>query len=83
MAGKSPPLVVSIVVADGLVGSFGLGVSAEVFGYDRRHLGLPQFDFGLVAERPGVLRTDTGIPFTVEHGLVRLVVLYILTISDW
>ena len=30
------PLVVSVVVADGLVGSFGLGVCAEVFGYDRR-----------------------------------------------
>ena len=26
----------SVVVADGLVGSFGLGVCAEVFGYDRR-----------------------------------------------
>src|SRR5919106_1097580 len=66
------PLVVSVVVADGLVGSFGLGVCAEVFGYDRRHMGLPRFDFGLVSESPGVLRTDTGIPITVEHGLERL-----------
>ena len=49
MADPSRPLVVSVVVADGLVGSFGLGVCAEVFGYDRRDMGLPLFDFGLVA----------------------------------
>jgi transcriptional regulator GlxA family with amidase domain len=77
------PLVVSVVVADGLVGSFGLGVSAEVFGYDRRHYGLPLFDFALVAERPGVLRTDTGIPITVEHGYDRLGRSDIITITAW
>ena len=77
------PLVVSVVVADGLVGSFGLGVSAEVFGYDRRHMGLPAFDFALVSEVPGVLRTDTGIPITVEHGLERLARSDIITITAW
>jgi transcriptional regulator GlxA family with amidase domain len=75
--------VVSVVVADGLVGSFGLGVSAEIFGYDRRHLGLPRFDFALVSEVPGVLRTDTGIPITVEHGLERLARSDIITITAW
>jgi hypothetical protein len=49
MTDRDRPLVVSVVVTDGLVGAFGLGVSAEVFGYDRRHMGLPRFDFGLVA----------------------------------
>jgi transcriptional regulator GlxA family with amidase domain len=83
MAKKDRPLVVSVVVADGLVGSFGLGVSAEVFGYDRRDMGLPQFDFGLVAEAPGVLRTDTGIPITVEHGLERLERSDIISITAW
>src|SRR3954469_24957642 len=68
MAENGRPLVVSVVVADGLVGSFGLGVCAEVFGYDRRHMGLPRFDFALVTEAPGVLRTDTGIPITVADG---------------
>ncbi|SNR48600.1 helix-turn-helix domain-containing protein [Blastococcus mobilis] len=77
------PLVVSVVVADGLVGSFGLGVSAEVFGYDRRHMGLPRFDFALVCEAPGVLRTDTGIPITVEHGLERLARSDIVSITAW
>jgi transcriptional regulator GlxA family with amidase domain len=75
--------VVSVVVADGLVGSFGLGVCAEVFGYDRRAMGLPRFDFGLVAEAPGVLRTDTGIPITVEHGLERLARSDIISITAW
>src|SRR3712207_5892458 len=77
------PLVVSVVVSDGLVGSFGLGVCAEVFGYDRRHMGLPRFDFGLVSEAPGVLRTDTGIPITVEHGLDRLARSDIVSITAW
>src|SRR6476661_2224219 len=83
MGENGRPLVVSVVVADGLVGSFGLGVSAEVFGYDRRHMGLPAFDFALVSEMPGVLRTDTGIPITVEHGLERLARSDIITITAW
>src|SRR4051794_24313218 len=83
MALPDPPLVVSVVVADGLVGSFGLGVSAEIFGYDRQHMGLPRFDFALVSEAPGVLRTDTGIPITVEHGLERLARSDIISITAW
>jgi transcriptional regulator GlxA family with amidase domain len=83
MVRKSAPLVVSAVVADGLVGSFGLGVTAEIFGYDRRAIGLPLFDFALVSERPGVLRTDTGIPITVEHGFERLERSDIITITAW
>jgi transcriptional regulator GlxA family with amidase domain len=83
MTREERPLVVSVVVADGLVGSFGLGVCAEVFGYDRPHMGLPRFDFGLVAETPGVLRTDTGIPITVEHGLDRLARSDIISITAW
>src|SRR3954464_11555732 len=83
MAVPDRPLVVSLVVADGLVGSFGLGVCAEVFGYDRRHMGLPLFDFALVSETPGLLRTDTGIPITVEHGLERLACSHIVSITAW
>ncbi|WP_448615440.1 helix-turn-helix domain-containing protein [Modestobacter sp. URMC 112] len=77
------PLVVSAVVADGSVGSFGLGVAAEVFGYDRRALGLPRFDFALVGPRPGVLRTDTGIAVVVEHGLDRLAVSDVVLLTAW
>src|ERR687884_1060830 len=83
MTDNGRPLVVSVVVADGLVGSFGLGVCAEVFGYDRREMGLPRFDFALVSEAPGVLRTDTGIPITVEHGLERLASSDIVSITAW
>ena len=65
MTTASDTLVVSVVVDDGLVGGFGLGVVAEFFGYDRRAMGLPRFDFALVAPVPGVVRTDTGIPVLV------------------
>jgi transcriptional regulator GlxA family with amidase domain len=83
MADRDRPLVVSVVVADGLIGGFGLGVCTEVFGYDRRHLGLPGFDFGLVAETPGVVRTDTGVGLLVEHGLDRLAASDIVLITAW
>jgi transcriptional regulator GlxA family with amidase domain len=83
MAENGRPLVVSVVVADGLIGTFGLGVCAEIFGYDRRNLGLPPFDFALVSESPGLLRTDTGIPITVEHGLERLARSDIISITAW
>jgi len=77
------PLVVSAVVADGVVGSFGLGVTSEVFGYDRTALGLPHFDFGLVTEHPGEVRTDTGIRLLVDSGLERLARSDIVTITAW
>ena len=53
------------------VGAFGLGVVAEVFGFDRSADGLPSYDFAVATERPGVVRTDTGLRFLVEHGLER------------
>jgi transcriptional regulator GlxA family with amidase domain len=77
------PLVVSAVVADGLIGSFGLGVCHEVFAYDRSRLGLPRFDFAVVAETPGILRTDTGLGVLVEHGLDRLERSDIVLITAW
>lgn len=83
MTASARSLVVSVLAADGLVGSFGLGVAAEVFGYDRRGMGLPLFDFGLVGESPGVIRTNNGVPVTVEHGLERLSRSDIITITAW
>src|SRR3712207_9259560 len=83
MTTQGGPLVVSAIVADGLVGSFGIGVASEVFGYDRTALGLPRFDFALVAETPGVVRTDTGLQLVVEHGLQRLAEADIVTLTAW
>jgi transcriptional regulator GlxA family with amidase domain len=83
MAASNRPLVVSVVCADQLIGSFGLGVCHEVFGYDRRHMGLPRFDFGLVAEVPGVVRTDTGLGIVADHGFDRLERSDIVLITAW
>ncbi|WP_299952501.1 helix-turn-helix domain-containing protein [uncultured Modestobacter sp.] len=83
MSTSDRPLVVSLVVTDGIVGSFGIGVAAEVFGYDRREMGLPRFDFALVSQRPGVLRSDTGLAMLVDHGLDRLAVSDIVLITAW
>jgi len=83
MSTSDRPLLVSAVVADGVVGSFGLGVTSEVFGYDRTDLGLPRFDFALVTEQPGEVRTDTGIRLLVDHGLDRLARSDIVTLTAW
>ncbi|MFI9437332.1 MULTISPECIES: GlxA family transcriptional regulator [Streptosporangium] len=47
------------------VTALGLGIVNEIFCR-------PGFDFALCAERPGMLRTDLGLPLPVEHGLDRL-----------
>ncbi|MCZ2811464.1 helix-turn-helix domain-containing protein [Modestobacter sp. VKM Ac-2979] len=83
MTTPGAPVVVSVVVADGVVGSFGLGVTSEVFGYDRTAMGLPLFDFALVTEVPGVVRTDTGVRLLVDDGLERLAVSDIVLITAW
>jgi transcriptional regulator GlxA family with amidase domain len=59
------------LVWDG-VGTFGLGVAAEVFGVDRSDGGLPVYDFAVAAERPGRVPTEQGFPLVVEHGLERV-----------
>lgn len=54
------------------VSTFGLGVTAEIFGCDRSSEGLPSYEYTVAAAVPGVIRTDVGLPITVEAGLDRL-----------
>ena len=62
---------VAVLAYDG-VSTFGLGVTAEVFGCDRSAEGLPRYDYAVTAARPGLIRTDVGLPIVVEAGLDRL-----------
>ncbi len=73
---------VVVLVWDG-VGSFGLGVLTEVFGYDRRADGLPHHDFAVAAPSPGVVRTDVGLQIIVEHGLERLATADLVCLPGW
>lgn len=70
------------MVWDG-VGAFGVGVAAEVFGYDRSDAGLPAYDFDLAAETPGIVRTDTGLRLVVEHGLDRVAQADLVLVLGW
>ena len=70
------------LVWDG-VGTFGLGVASEVFGYDRSAEGLPSYDFAVAAEVPGEVRTDTGLRVVVEHGLERLRTADLVVVLGW
>jgi len=54
------------------VSTFGLGVTAEVFGCDRKGEGIPRYDYFVTAARPGLIRTDVGLPILVESGVDRL-----------
>ncbi len=62
---------VAVLAYEG-VSSFGLGVTAEIFGCDRSAEGLPSYDYTVTAAAPGVIRTDAGLPIIVEAGLDRL-----------
>ena len=75
------PLVVSVLAGNGTLGAFGLGSASEVFGYDYTRFGLPRFDYALVAEVPGLVRTDTGLTVVVEHGLDRLAVSDVVVVT--
>jgi transcriptional regulator GlxA family with amidase domain len=62
---------VAVLAYEG-VSTFGLGVTAEIFGCDRSANGLPSYDYAVTAAEPGVIRTDVGLPMVVEAGLDRL-----------
>lgn len=62
---------VAVLAYEG-VSTFGLGVTAEIFGCDRSADGLPRYDYAVTAAAPGVIRTDVGLPMVVEAGLDRL-----------
>jgi len=62
---------VAVLAYEG-VSAFGLGVTSEVFGCDRSAQGLPRYDYAVTAERPGLIRTDTGLQILVEHDLDRM-----------
>ncbi|MEV0406444.1 helix-turn-helix domain-containing protein [Actinoallomurus sp. NPDC050550] len=47
------------------VTALSLGVVGSVFG---RRTGVPAFEVGVCAERPGPLRTDLGLEMRVDHG---------------
>ncbi|MGV9267297.1 GlxA family transcriptional regulator [Kitasatospora sp. NPDC003701] len=59
----------------------GAGIVSEVF--DARGQGLPRFDFALCTDRPGQVRTDTGLPLVVEHGLDRLAAADLVIALPW
>src|ERR1700689_2446640 len=61
---------VAVLAYEG-VSMFGLGVTAEIFGCDRRAEGLPGYDYAVTAAEPGVIRTDVGLPIIVEAALDR------------
>lgn len=73
---------VAAVVHDG-AGSFGLGVTFEVFNEDRSDRGVPRFDFALCAVAPGPVRLESGLTVHVEHGLDRVAAADLVHVLSW
>jgi transcriptional regulator GlxA family with amidase domain len=63
------------------VSLFGLGVTAEVFGVPRPEL--PEFDYRVVAEQPGSVRTDVGLPIQVTAGLEEMATADLAIVACW
>ncbi|RSS62720.1 GlxA family transcriptional regulator [Streptomyces sp. WAC06614] len=76
-----PPFVTVAAYAPPGVGMLGAGIVAEVF--DARGPGLPGFDFALCTDRPGEVRTDTGLPLVAAHGLDRLATADLVIALPW
>src|SRR4029077_15397889 len=61
---------VAVLAYEG-VSTFGLGVTAEIFGCDRSADGLPSYDYAVTAAEAGLIRTDVGLPVGIEGERVR------------
>lgn len=59
---------VACVIQDGFA-PFEFGLACEAFGLDRSNDGVPNFDFRVVAPRPGVVKSKLGFSLNVEHDL--------------
>ncbi|WP_405360914.1 helix-turn-helix domain-containing protein [Kitasatospora sp. NBC_00085] len=76
-----PPFVTVAAYAPPGVGLLGAGIASEVF--DARGQGLPSFDFALCTDQPGQVRSDVGLPVTVEHGLDRIATADLVITLPW
>ena len=59
---------VACVIQEGFA-PFEFGVACEAFGLDRSDDGVPNFDFRVVAPRPGVVNSKMGFSINVENDL--------------
>ena len=73
---------VAAYVHDG-TGGLGVGIVSEIFGYDRRHRGMPAFDFALCTDHPGPITTDGRVKLLVEDGLDRLAAADLVLVTSW
>lgn len=68
MKTESSLKTVACVIDEGFA-PFEFGVACEAFGLDRSADRVPNFDFRIVAPRPGAVRSKLGFSVNVEHDL--------------
>lgn len=71
MASQSPRRhLVAALLLPGTT-QFEFSVAAEVFGYDRSHLGVDWYDFVVCAAEPGPIDMGMGYTLSTPHGLAE------------
>jgi transcriptional regulator GlxA family with amidase domain len=72
-----------VAVVGERVAAFELGIADQVFGLDRRDVGLPRHRFAVVAAAPGSVRTTGGWSVHVEHGPQRMASADLVVVPAW
>lgn len=65
------PMIVTGVTPK-MIGALSFGIVTEVFGYDRRDIGLPEFDFAIVPAEDGPIRTRYGATLDLAGDVSRI-----------
>jgi AraC family transcriptional regulator, transcriptional activator FtrA len=79
---KRGPGLVAALAYDGLC-AFEFGIAAEAFGLPRPKLGVPWYEFAVVAVEPGPLRTLGGMTVQANCGLERLTRARTIVLPGW
>jgi transcriptional regulator GlxA family with amidase domain len=77
-------MITSVVAVVGdVAATFELGIVEQVFGLDRRDVGLPTYDFDVAAHRVGAVPTASGVDIAVTHGPERIAEADLVVVPAW
>lgn len=76
------PKRIAILTFDG-ISAFHLSVPYTVFGEDRSDIGIPRYEVGVCAVKPGIIRTSMGFEMRVRNGLADLAKADMVIVPSW
>ncbi|MEM1207590.1 MAG: helix-turn-helix domain-containing protein [Acidobacteriota bacterium] len=82
MPSTNPRHRIAVAIYDGLLG-FEFGIASEIFGLDRRGLGVPWYDYLPCRVEPGPLRTNHGLSIEPQGDLDDLIAADTILLPGW